>query len=130
MKTSKLDSITAWLFGLKLIDIRGREEAKGVFTAEHAGLRVMLDTARAPMLLTIDAPGRVLEFEMDDLEGTNAKALSYVAGRWQQKLFKTISGNLPWRDRSWFTAPFSRRPGWPFGQTGGNPFVNLSPGTE
>jgi hypothetical protein len=52
-----------------LIGKHGRTEAEGVFAAERTGIRAVLHKARAPMLLTIDAPGRALEIETDGLEG-------------------------------------------------------------
>lgn len=48
--------------------------------AGHAGATMTLHRDRAPMLLTIDALGRVLEFEPIDLKGTGALIASHVSG--------------------------------------------------
>jgi hypothetical protein len=116
METQNRDAMFAWSLALMLIGEHGRAKAEGVFAAEHASMTVVLHKARVPMLLTIDAPGRVLEIETDDLEGTHARVLSHNPGPWQHKLFKAMKHRVPWSDRSWLARPLKRKRSWPFGQ--------------
>jgi hypothetical protein len=117
MLSQNRDAMFAWSCGLMLIGGRGHTEIEGIFVAEHAGIKVVLHKARSPMLLTIDAPGRVLEIETADLHGSEAKVFAHVTGPWQQALFGAVKRQIPWSDRSWLARPLKRGRSWPFTRT-------------
>lgn len=115
------DALFAHALALKVLGSHGRAQPEGArFIAETAGLTVSLypDRAGRPMLLTIDAPGRVLEVEFATLTDESPVVLHHVPGEWQHRLFKAAKPMLPWHDRTRWAAPWKRRAGWPFASGG------------
>jgi hypothetical protein len=101
MQKQNLDPYAAWALGLILIGEHGRVQLEGTrwryYVAEHDGLTVKLYLNRVPMVLSIDAPSRVLEFESDNLEGDNAKVVRHEPGPWQDRLYEATKRRRGWR---------------------------------
>lgn len=120
MTTNDEDAYVALSLALMLVTDQGvgheLSDGEQYAVATVDDLTVSYHPNLTPVLLTISAPARVLEMEMDDPEGGGARVVSHVPGPWQQKLWQAAKGRLPWHKRSRLAAPFSRRAGWPFNQ--------------
>jgi hypothetical protein len=113
------DAAVACVLAMTVIGSRGRVQLEGTvgefFVAEHDGLTVSLYPNRSgrPILVTVDAPGRVLEVELDRLDDEAPNIVQHSPGDWQQRLFAAAKPKLRWSERTRWAAPWRRPRGWP-----------------
>ena len=95
------DALYAHALALTVLGSHGRVQLDGTpwrcFIVEHNGLTIQLYPERdGPMLLTVDAPDRVLAVEFASLTDADASpvVLRHVPGAWQQRLFAAAKPRL------------------------------------